>query len=494
MNESSILKIIFLCLTLGCLITSLIFSFLKHGKRNSIDIFNAFQTDINNKPIFSISKAPCEGNEKTRLIIDKFPGTVSGCDCLGKKSSRIPNNHRNRVTRSSCSRNETRAGCRDINEIESINFYSWDSNIFCVNYNENNYEYYLKLSVGEGEKCPNGFKQCGILDTLKNIMCINESLPCPINKILINNESTYSEDDINFNTIELNDNKYLHYTNENYNGNILSNLKLSEGGFPCYNPLRYNTILPQYILLDNFEDFICIDEFDNSFYDERYQKLDSITKKQLYEENSLYNSIIRLPNYPEYSLYSDISLYVRNFFGINKHCLTSENYKLSADIIQDFTDDHKISKNINIAYICINPLCIILFLISYFCLIGDRFKGLKCFLIFHGVNCFVLLVSLILAFVSINFLKDIKFSSTCFDEIMNTFIEKAKNEIHNEKVYCIIFTIFCFLCLLINILLVFFQMNICENCFKDNYGNYHDNSSNKAQLDEDASPLKGKFD
>ena len=135
-----------------------------------------------------------------------------------------------------------------------------------------------------------------------------------------------------------------------------------------------------------------------------------------------------------------------------------------------------------------------MFLISYFCLIGDRFKGLKCFLIFHGVNCFVLLVSLILAFVSINFLKDIKFSSTCFDEIMNTFIEKAKNEIHNEKVYCIIFTIFCFLCLLINILLVFFQMNICENCFKDNYGNYHDNSSNKAQLDEDASPLKGKFD
>ena len=123
MNESSILKIIFLCLTLGCLITSLIFSFLKHGKRNSIDIFNAFQTDINNKPIFSISKAPCEGNEKSSLIIDKFPGTVSGCDCLGKKSSRIPNNHRNRVTRSSCSRNETRAGCEDIVPIEKRNLY-----------------------------------------------------------------------------------------------------------------------------------------------------------------------------------------------------------------------------------------------------------------------------------------------------------------------------------------------------------------------------------
>ena len=120
MNESSILKIIFLCLTLGCLLTSLIFSCLKHGKRNSIDIFNAFQTDINNKPIFSISKAPCEGNEKSSLIIDTFPGTVRGCDCLGKRYHRIRYGEKDRVIRQRCTRNETRGGCDDIFPIEEI--------------------------------------------------------------------------------------------------------------------------------------------------------------------------------------------------------------------------------------------------------------------------------------------------------------------------------------------------------------------------------------
>jgi hypothetical protein len=59
------------------------------------------------------------------------------------------------------------------------------------------------------------------------------------------------------------------------------------------------------------------------------------------------------------------------------------------------------------------------------------------FCVFHGINCFFLIASFILGILSIYYLKDINFSSTCFDEIMNTFIEKSKNEIHREKVYCI---------------------------------------------------------
>ena len=500
MHDSNLLIILFLILTLASLITSLIFSCLKHEKRHSFDIFNSIQNDINKKPIFSISKAPCEGNEKSPLIIDKFPGTIRGCDCIGRRSYRIRHHDRNRIVRHRCTRNETRAGCDDIIPIDNRDLYKWDGVTFCVNYNDYNYEYYLNSSVGEGENCPSGFKKCGILDTLKNVMCIKENLNCPINKILINNDNTYSENNINFNTINLNDNKYLHYTNENYNGNILSNFKLSEGGFPCYNPMRYNTILPQYILLKNFDDFICIDEFNNSFYDERYEKLDSISKKELYDDNSLINSINKLPNYPEFSLYNDISLFVRNYFGINKHCLLSQEFKISDEIIQDFKNKHKISKNINIAYICFNVLCIILFFISYCCLLSDMENSSFC--IFQGINCFFLLVSLILGILTIHYMKDINFSSTCFDEIMNTFIEKSKNEIHKEKLYCILLTSFCLGCLLLNIILILIQLNICDNCFRNNYGNVRedniknndDTTQNQGNLDEDTFPLKGKLD
>ena len=165
MNDSNLLIILFLILTLASLITSLVFLYLKHEKRHSFNIFNSIQNDINKKPIFSISKAPCEGNEKSPLIIDKFPGTVRGCDCRGRTSHRIPQYHRDKLVRDTCTRNETRAGCDDIISIDSRDLYTWDGVIFCVNYNDYNYEYYLNFCVSEGENCPSGYKKCGILDT-----------------------------------------------------------------------------------------------------------------------------------------------------------------------------------------------------------------------------------------------------------------------------------------------------------------------------------------
>ena len=67
--------------------------------------------------------------------------------------------------RDTCTRNETFAGCDDIIPIDSRDLYTWDGVIFCVNYNDYNYEYYLNFSDSEGENYPSGYKKCGILDT-----------------------------------------------------------------------------------------------------------------------------------------------------------------------------------------------------------------------------------------------------------------------------------------------------------------------------------------
>ena len=67
--------------------------------------------------------------------------------------------------RDTCTRNETFAGCDDIIPIDSRDLYTWDGVIFCVNYNDYNYEYYLNFCVSEGENYPSGYKKCGILDT-----------------------------------------------------------------------------------------------------------------------------------------------------------------------------------------------------------------------------------------------------------------------------------------------------------------------------------------
>ena len=39
------------------------------------------------------------------------------------------------------------------------------------------------LQISSKNNCANGYKLCGILDSVKNILCIEESLPCPINDI-----------------------------------------------------------------------------------------------------------------------------------------------------------------------------------------------------------------------------------------------------------------------------------------------------------------------
>lgn len=148
--------IIFLIIILSSLIICLIFSLINNSKNNSLNILKSLNNDINNKLIYSISlkqeNSTCSKNESI-LIIDNFPGTITGCDCIGITKSRVESNHRNRINRGSCSHSETNAGCSTINSIESKDFIIWDNNTFCVNYSKYDYEYYLNLSVGEGENC-----------------------------------------------------------------------------------------------------------------------------------------------------------------------------------------------------------------------------------------------------------------------------------------------------------------------------------------------------
>ena len=63
---------------------------------------------------------------------------------------------------------------------ESGSFYSYKSNY--------NYHYLLKHS---GSSCEAHYKKCGILDTMKNIMCLPETDECPINDVL--DEAAYNK-------------------------------------------------------------------------------------------------------------------------------------------------------------------------------------------------------------------------------------------------------------------------------------------------------------
>jgi len=107
--------------------------------------------------------------------------------------------------------------------------------IISENYLKNytrNYSYLLTHSTLN--ECEMKYKKCGILDSMKNIMCIPESEICPLNEI----KTSLSK---NYNIYETGKfyNYNLYFTNHNINNNIITNITISDEQ-------------PKYIKTDNF--------------------------------------------------------------------------------------------------------------------------------------------------------------------------------------------------------------------------------------------------
>jgi len=88
------------------------------------------------------------------------------------------------------------------------------------------YEKLKKFSVKKGENCPINKKQCGYLNE-DLILCFNIGETCPINDIIINNQTDYSVGNIKYNKIRFIDDKYIHFTNEKTDNQILFDLLFS---------------------------------------------------------------------------------------------------------------------------------------------------------------------------------------------------------------------------------------------------------------------------
>ena len=231
-----------------------------------LEIINEITLIKNNfqaSPIYSISQSltgKCNENESIYKL-GYFPGIVKG---------RI---YKKRVYVGKCSK-ILGSKCKTINKIDGFDLNKWDGNTFCVNTNsELNYETFIRNSVENNNECDIGFKKCGFLDSNNRIMCIEENNDCPINKIIINNNEI-SPNDYNYKTIPLNNNKYLHYTNESINNAIIVNFTISSG-IPCSDPNEINTKYPQYILDGNFLRYICSKKINGKLNDNIYTFIDS---------------------------------------------------------------------------------------------------------------------------------------------------------------------------------------------------------------------------
>jgi hypothetical protein len=59
---------------------------------------------------------------------------------------------------------------------------------------------------------------------MKRILCVKNEEDCPVNDIFYNDQSQYINNNITYNTIKINEKEFLHYTNEQINNFIITNL------------------------------------------------------------------------------------------------------------------------------------------------------------------------------------------------------------------------------------------------------------------------------
>jgi hypothetical protein len=305
------------------IITITVFSFmgyysLQSGLRSVHDISNNWGKN----PLLNIVQsysAQCPQDLHPLLEGNEWGGTVHGCDCVGIRDWDIPYEKRNRLNREWCDFNMTIAGCRDVKEVSPVKYSKWKDATLCAKRSNLNFTDFSKYSVVKGRSCFGSFRQCGLMDTLGNVLCVESKSECPINKIIIQNQVTAEPKDHNYTKIALNNYFNLFYTNEAIDQPIITDIKLSEGNV-CIDPSEINTNYPQYALDRDISSYKCKTKVNGNAFDTRFKIIDSENKRDLFSQNGITPLITNLPHFPVLSLDATIGIYNRNFIGWKPSC------------------------------------------------------------------------------------------------------------------------------------------------------------------------------
>ena len=281
------------------------------------------------------------------------------------------------------------------------NLLKWEGREFTIKRHSKEYKYSFMLNYDKSDK-----KQCGI-DHKGNKLYLPNNVKCPINYIEIteNEEPSYKE--YTFETISLDSNKYLHYTNEFINNEILFDLKIADENIPysstkSYNSLCYSIYIYSYKYCN----------YGKNYYDFENKSGYSLIDKELLSKLILDNYLKDTKNNEIFNLkYS--YLYNRTYSALEYDS------QLKKEKLYDYNLK---SKYMNLIYILLITIFVILFTIG-FC------KSIKCFQI---TSLIFIIFSFIIQLLNVLFFKYIK--KNFFDL---SFLDIAKMS-KNYPVYYVI--------------------------------------------------------
>lgn len=234
------------------------------------------------------------------------------------------------------------------------------------------YETLLSNSISENELCPENQKKCGYLNEGLAI-CYNINEPCPINDIIFDNSPNHIEGNINYTSLKINDNEYLHYTNEKTDNQIVFDLLMSiEHPASKIETLEedYTNI---YQLHDLETEMYYIGSIDKiKVFKQIYNT--NLTYEDIAKSYNMYDSIINDQNYKKSSLKSNMFIYKKNPIPFSKYTRTE---------ILDFNDNYHTAYILN--YVCCGFLFATLFLLIPFFILGKKIYWYIGLTLFHGL-------------------------------------------------------------------------------------------------------------
>ena len=410
----------------------------------------------------------------------KFPGFNSGCFCPP-----------NKLYDSECTQDQLqKKDCKFFPESAPQQIYSWGGT-FCGFRNtgkrfnsdivldqskeENskinpqsinfNYFYFNRTDATKNEECKEGFKECGILDTLGNKLCVQEYQYCPVNYIEIrDNKEDNKEPDVDFplKKVSFNNNKKtLYYSNDNVKGNIVNEFIVLDH-IPCAdaaeNKIKLNTTT-----------YTCQNTVGNTTVDENWKHLDDSTIKEFIHDNGL---DVKMTKYPFYNNFKDrkVSLYYRSYIGLNQTCTNMSNTLYNKSEIPKLFLNFEDSVNHSHGYDFLSPASIVLFIIIFLSLvikiyltcnyeanynqsvrypnrnIGNYNSYILYINTISAVSCILLLIISLVSTISIGDLRNtyIWFSnfSNCSDQISQELLALFDSRLRTAYTLAVVFTLF----------------------------------------------------
>lgn len=442
---------------------------LKSNFNSSKFDLSDIQSNWNKDVIMNIefSDSPCISSEV--FISNGFEGTVNGCDCSNITSFGIYSflgiENSKDIFRRRCSANDTIVGCQNIPEISSSPFRKLGNQHLCIKRGILNFYNYSKLAFNSTEECPFNFKNCGIIDTNNNKLCLPNNYECPINELLyIRNKKDLKEySGKNYKIHHFGkdiETDYLVFTNENTLGRIIVDLEMTENpngicidrqneskykGYPLDKKFIKN---PNKVYSDKY---ICTEftlktnnsQYGSIFqYDTRFNHVTEFEKLDIFNNNKLTNFIKSSnPKYPDAEFVGKLNLMSRPYISWNLNCVYDDDYNLY--FLTNISNKMEYVQKISTFFVLFGRLQLLFGFIACIttcCTKAENITGIILQFLFSGMCFIFVVVSFILINIFYEILKqnnDILLNK-CGDEITSLFFKNFNERLSMVYIHIIL--------------------------------------------------------